>query len=367
MWLHKWSSLACTLQLLWLCLTGLPLIFAEEISHILTPSGPAATHAAGATSASLDAIVADGRRRAPGEAVVSLYLNPAEPLVRLYLAPDMLSARTNPTSVHWLDYDAIDGRLAGTSADFATAAALERLLVDLHSGWFAGVAGEIVLGLAGLLWVLATASGVAIYGPFMRKLAFGRIRDTNPVTRWLDFHNLLGAATLVWACTVGFTGLLNELAEPLFSRWQQADVAPLSSVPPSSAGADIPPKLALDAALMRVRHELAGMRVTGIDFPGGEYTTSRHFMFWSSGATPLTSRLMTPVLVDASTGEVAATLSMPWYLRAIEVSRPFHFGDYAGLPLKFLWAALDLAALALTIGGSLLWGRRWLGRRIRYD
>ena len=34
-WLHKWSSLICTVFMLLLCLTGLPLIFHHEIGHLL--------------------------------------------------------------------------------------------------------------------------------------------------------------------------------------------------------------------------------------------------------------------------------------------------------------------------------------------
>ena len=33
---HKWTSLICTLFLLLLCITGLPLIFHEEIDEYLT-------------------------------------------------------------------------------------------------------------------------------------------------------------------------------------------------------------------------------------------------------------------------------------------------------------------------------------------
>src|SRR6218665_3883751 len=34
-WVHKWSSLVCTVFMLLLCLTGQPLIFHHEIGHLL--------------------------------------------------------------------------------------------------------------------------------------------------------------------------------------------------------------------------------------------------------------------------------------------------------------------------------------------
>jgi uncharacterized iron-regulated membrane protein len=69
----------------------------------------------------------------------------------------------------------------------------------------------------------------------------------------------------------------------------------------------------------------------------------------------LTSRLFTPVLVDAETGQVAMAKPFPWYMRALEVSRPLHFGDYGGLPLKIIWALFDLLTILILVSGLYLW------------
>jgi len=34
-WVHKWSSLVCTLFLLVICVTGLPLVLRDELSDLL--------------------------------------------------------------------------------------------------------------------------------------------------------------------------------------------------------------------------------------------------------------------------------------------------------------------------------------------
>ena len=46
---------------------------------------------------------------------------------------------------------------------------------------------------------------------------------------------------------------------------------------------------------------------------------------------------------------------MPWYLTALELSRPLHFGDYGGLPLKIIWAVLDLITIVVLVSGLYLW------------
>ena len=36
---------------------------------------------------------------------------------------------------------------------------------------------------------------------------------------------------------------------------------------------------------------------------------------------------------------------MPWYAKILLLSQPLHFGDYGGLPLKIIWALLDLITI----------------------
>ena len=93
--------------------------------------------------------------------------------------------------------------------------------------------------------------------------------------------------------------------------------------------------------------------------------TPRHFIVWTKGSTPITSRLFTPAMLDAETGQLVTARGLPWYLRALQVSRPLHFGDYGGLPLKIIWALLDLAAIVVLASGVYLWlGKRKSSRTI---
>jgi uncharacterized iron-regulated membrane protein len=46
---------------------------------------------------------------------------------------------------------------------------------------------------------------------------------------------------------------------------------------------------------------------------------------------------------------------LPWYLRALELSRPLHFGDYGGLPLKIIWGLFDVVLIAVLFSGLYLW------------
>ena len=53
---------------------------------------------------------------------------------------------------------------------------LTGFLLKLHVDLFAGFAGQMFVGVMGLLFVVSTVSGLVVYGPFMKKLAFGLLR-----------------------------------------------------------------------------------------------------------------------------------------------------------------------------------------------
>jgi uncharacterized iron-regulated membrane protein len=63
---HTWSSLMCTLFLLVLCLTGLPLIFHDEIEHFSAGRVDPPELAAGAPRISVDRAAEIARTRIPG-------------------------------------------------------------------------------------------------------------------------------------------------------------------------------------------------------------------------------------------------------------------------------------------------------------
>ena len=72
-------------------------------------------------------------------------------------------------------------------------------------------------------------------------------------------------------------------------------------------------------------------------------TTTRSFC---EGIRPLTSRLFKPALIDAETGILTDSRDMPWYVTTLLISQPLHFGDYGGMPLKIIWAILDILTIS---------------------
>jgi len=354
-WVHKWTSLVCTIFLLIICLTGLPLVFHHEIEHWLDDAKPLSDVPAGTPPANLDKLVNSAKSMYPGEVIDYLFFDPDEPQVFVGMAKKPGDGQVSGHAVR------MDGRTGDVLLDGPPYTedkfSFMGIMLALHVDLFAGLPGELFLGFMGLLFCVAIVSGVVLYGPFMKKLEFGTVRATRSTRlKWLDLHNLLGIVTLVWAFVVGFTGVINELSTPLFRLWQSTELVRIlepykgQSVPTELASAQV----AADTA----KKALPGNAVSFIAFPGNAFGSPHHYIAWMRGDTPLTSKLNTPVLVDGKTGELTTVAKMPWYLTALEVSRPLHFGDYAGLPLKIIWALLDLITIVVLVSGLYLWVAR---------
>ena len=354
--IHKWTSLICTLFLLLICLTGLPLLFRDEINGWLEP------HVyedlpAGAPLTDLDQVVAKGRSLYPGQIVTSLFADDDEPQIYLWMAPSWAAFNDDPKVNHAIRFDARTGKvLEQVPPEGEQPVGFVDFMLHLHADLFADLPGQMFMAAMALLFIAAIVSGAVLYAPFARKLAFGTVRQgRSPRVKWLDLHNLLGVATLAWVLVVGATGAMNELSTPLFALWQATDVkAMLAATGPAETPAQ--EELASVEGVWRaVKRELPQMTVMSVAFPGSRFGAPAHFVVWTRGDSPLTSRLFNPVLVDGRSGEVTALVGMPWYLRALEVSRPLHFGDYGGMPLKILWALLDIVTIMVLGSGAYLW------------
>ncbi|MBB3356911.1 MULTISPECIES: PepSY domain-containing protein [unclassified Novosphingobium] len=343
-WIHKWSSIVCTAFLLVLCVTGLPLIFADEIDAALTPI-TRQTPPVSDEEAPLDEALAKAIVKRPGAVPMSLTWLPddAHRLI-LWSAPRALAA---PGEFHGTVIDLRDGAVL---AERKLGTRVTDVIHAIHEDLILGLPGSLLLCLMGLLFVLALISGVVLYAPFMRNLPFATIRRQGAKrTTRLDTHNFVGVVVLAWTLVVGITGIANTLARPLFQLWQADQLAAM--VRPWQDKPVPPHVVSAGAAVAAAQRALPNMQPESLAFPYSRFGSPHHYIVWFKGSTTLTSRLETPVLVEAATGRVVEKRQLPWYLRALEVSRPLHFGDYGGLPLKLLWAALDVATIVVLITG----------------
>lgn len=351
-WVHKWSSIVCTVFMLLLCVTGLPLIFHHEIGHLLGTEVEAPPMPPDTPRADLDRVLDAAKARQPGKALQFLSRELDDDSFWYVTFGDTPTDDENQRTV------AVDARTADVLAEPKFNEGFLYLMFKLHVDLFAGLPGTLFVGVMGLLLLASIVSGTVLYAPFMRRLAFGTVRrERSTRVRWLDLHNLLGIVTLAWAFVVGATGVINTLGEPLIRLWQADQVAqmiaPYAGKPPPTRFGSLQQSAAAAQALE------PAMTIGFVAFPGTDFSSAHHYTLFMRGNEPLTARLFKPVLVDAVTAQITDSRKLPGYLTALLVSQPLHFGDYGGMPMKIVWALLDtITILVLGSGLYLWWGKR---------
>lgn len=347
-WIHKWSSLVCTIFMLLLCITGLPLIFHHEIGHLLGTEIEAPAMRADAPRISMDRVMDIAKAQHPDK--VGMFASQEADDDRVWF----VTLSDTPTSEIGMKQVAVDARTGAVLGQPQLDNGFMYIMFSLHVNLFAGLAGMLFLGFMGILLLIAIVSGIVLYGPFMKKLKFGTVRaERSSRLKWLDLHNLLGIVTLTWLLVVGATGVINTWADLLVKYWQSDQmaemVAPYKGQPPLKELGSL--QTAVEAAVTLE----PTMKMGFIAFPGTNFTSPHHYGIFMRGTEPLTSRLFKPVLVDAQTGIVTDSRTLPWYLTGLLVSQPLHFGDYGGRPMQIIWTILDLMSIVVLGSGLYLW------------
>jgi len=347
--------------LLMSCVTGLPLIFADEINHyLMEPRQESQVRTSSPQGVSVDGMIAESHRLHPKQQIANIAIDDDRQKIVITMMPtwgSFAEIRRNSEQVRALEFDRNTGLLLReTGRSTAGRSRVVSILLELHGGLFAGILGGFLLGIVALLFLTAIITGAILYGPFRKKMGFGDVRSGGTARiGWLDTHNLLGVVLCVWLIGIASTGFLNEMALPLFAFWERSEVRHL--VGPWQHES-VRPQVELgsaQSALDAVKRALPQNAPVDVLFPGGPVGTPRHYVVVTRGTTSIKKQMLTPVLVDTQTSQVTVVANLPWYLQMLEIARPLHYGNYGGLPLKVIWAIFDLMMIGLLITGFFLW------------
>ena len=351
--IHKWTSLICTAFLLMLCITGLPLIFHEEIEALEGKPHLAKQVPAGTAKAPLDKLAENALEKYPEKVIRYIYWDEHEPNTTAFSFSDSIDAPPdNFTTAIMDDHTAEVLETPNYQEGFMY------IMLQLHIDMFMGIGGKLFLGLMGLVFIAAIVSGMMLYGPIMKRFDFGMVRtERSTRLKWLDLHNLLGVVTIVWGVVVGFTGVINTASEIVLGLWQVGQLSEMTA-PYKNAKPLVGKLSSLDQAIALTKKAAPGMEPSLIAYPGTPFTSQHHYAVFVKGNTPLTKRIIKPALIDAQKGVLTDMRDMPWYVNALFISQPLHFGDYGGLPLKIVWALFDIATIVILGSGLYLWFAR---------
>jgi len=279
--IHKWTSLICTAFLLMLCLTGLPLIFHEEIEELEGKPHLAKEVPLGTPKAQLDNLAENALAKYPKKVIRFIYWDEHEPNTTTFSLSDSIDAPPdNYTTVIMDDHTAEVLETPNFQEGFMY------IMLQMHVDMFMGIGGKLFLGLMGLAFIAAIVSGIMLYGPIMKRFDFGMVRtERSTRLKWLDLHNLLGVVTIVWGIVVGFTGVINTASEIVLGLWQMGQLSEMTA--PYKNEKPLTGKLSsLDQAVALTEQAAPGMEPSLIAYPGTAYTSKHHYAVFVKATHP---------------------------------------------------------------------------------
>lgn len=348
--LHRWCGLVVSLNLALFSLTGVLLMFHEQIDAAL---GVLPEVEQKGERISLRRAVALARENKPNAAPLYVFADDEEYPGLLFVGMGEGTKRIQESKA--VTIDAHQGRVL-TKLDLESS--FSSIVLRLHAQLLLGPGGSLLVGFVGLCLLITLVTGALVYGPMMRRFAFGTLRRERQLRTWLaDLHKLIGVATFGWNLVVTVTGILLSLGSLAIQYYAMTELAALAGA--HAQAALVEDYSQLDSAVVRAE-QMSGRRWSMVALPGSDLASPRDYTVLLRGGEGLDARMVTLAMIDALTPSQAVHRELPWYLRALLISEPLHFGDYGGMPLKILWVLFSLASLALAGSGvwSLLAGKR---------
>lgn len=352
---HRWCSVVVSVNFIVLALTGLVLVFHDEIDDLLGVVPPAAT-ADSAKTIPIARAVEVARAATPDGVPLYVFQQPDEAPNVIYVGFGVGAERMQATKIAMVDRHT--GELL-PKVDFEKT--FSAIVLQIHAELFLGPFGRVLVGLIGLAILVSLGTGVVVYGPTMRRFAFGMLRrDRSRRTLLADIHKLLGAATFGWNLVVAATGFLLCFSTFLLQLFATTELAAMAK--PYGDAPVVTDYSTIDRAIAGAEAAEAHRTWATVALPGSALSTPRHYGVLLKGDHGLEEHMFGLVVVDAVQPETVIPKEFPWYLKAVLVSEPLHFGNYGKLPLKIVWSLFTVVTLGLSVTGVWVF---FVGRRKR--
>jgi len=317
--IHLWTGIALGLYVVAISVSGSALFFRNKINE----SAPGRRIVAGSGPLLTPDELTEAEKRAYPDYTVSKIWPAIRPGQEVEIALDRGEKRKNRI------FDPYTGRDLGESVPYSVQAI--SWLLDLHVNLLAGPTGRLVNGVAGILVTILSVTGAVIWWPGIK--SWRRSLTINPRANWKrinwDLHSAVGFWTFAFFFMWSFTGVYLVFPAPfdsLINRFAPLDYYRLSSLESE------PPALFTETS-----PAVAFVRVADAADPAPK----------AKGKRPRPK-------IHYSNGD-----------QIIRTFFGLHFGNFAGMETRIVWAVLGLAPPFLFLTGALMWWNRVLSREAR--
>lgn len=237
---------------------------------------------------------------------------------------------------------------------------ISNFLRQIHVRLFDGLYGRQIVGLAGIALIISSITGLLIYGSFMKKQVFARIRSGRGIRiASADWHKLVGISALLFNLIIAITGAWLGLQPKLMSWFEmkvpnQYVAERVVMVPEEDAFFPID----FERAMAQSKEAIAGFipqRLQLSSDGSGTVTVvgdvKRGIYERGANKVVMDKTSLKPLFIyDVREQSFADKL---YY-----VQEALHFGQFGGMLLKILYAVLGLTTGFLSITGFLIYLKR---------
>ncbi|MBF2029849.1 MAG: PepSY domain-containing protein [Oscillatoriales cyanobacterium C42_A2020_001] len=230
---------------------------------------------------------------------------------------------------------------------------------SLHYQLLAGEVGQIIVGIAALMLLILSLTGIALWSGWRKLISGFKIKwNAHPKRTNYDVHKVAGIVTAVFLSMIAFTGFcwnFYEQTKPLIHA------ATLTPVPPPPVSTPIAGKtpLPLTDILQKADAALPGAATTFIRVP---QNPEGAFLIGKKQPQENSDHYGdSRIYLDQYTGNVVQLTNGLELSRADKVLNafvPLHYGTFWGLPSRIFYIFVGLSPLILFVTGFVMWWYR---------
>ena len=363
--IHQWVSLICALFLLLLTLTGLPLLFRSEINAWNTVNLPQSGEPMPlrAIWEALPAGTAAVTQAFPEKEILGVTPDGSDgTLYFLVKERGGKAARSHMRmGGEQIMYDVRTGTVFNRKDRIYRSEAVQQFMHTMHilhvrMGMDEG--GRDLLAFMCGLSVISIVSGVYLYLPMMKNLAFGTRRRKSSRLFWSDWHKITSVFAGTWAvvmCVSGIFIVLYSIGIRDYHRTAHALAMEHFAAQEQSVGT-----LSSTEALTRIQEDFPAKDIISLRLPTA--ADSYYIFQIAEPAVRATDFTLGEQAYLPAAGGEPLFVPVPAWLQTAPFFLNIHIHNHEFLAEKIFWGLLILMTAAMIVTGIVLWLTRWRNR-----
>lgn len=351
--IHHWTGLYVGIVIGILCFTGAVAVFIPEIDLMIQRNYYSASSAPHAKVfiPKIDSAFAKAKRAYPK--MSGLLIDMPDKQGHLATFSFLIKGKDKASNkFHYLFVDTDKDKIIG-SGDKQNS--LANYLRQIHVRLYEGFWGRQLVGLAGVAFVVVTITGFLIYGNFMKKQTYPKIRKKNNRIMLADWHKILGISALIFNFIIAGTGAWLGLQPKLMKWFNIKAPGDQDFTKVMDAKDDAKTSVHWNMVFNAVREEFPDLKPGYIR--ASEDGTGIIEIHGSIDGQIYERNINTLVLSKSSYKPLfkCDIRMQPFWDKFYALQEALHFGDFGGLGLKILYTVLGLTSAFLSVSGFIVY------------